>query len=252
MTDLTLKGKVAIVTGGSRGIGEAIVKHLASKGANLVICYLTQAALAKSLAELVQSQGLRAITVEADLGSLDGPKKIIDSAVEAFGKIDIIVNNAAVALFAPLVETTVENYEKSYNINVRGPLFLVKEALPYLQEYGRIINITSVAARLGIPTSMVYASSKAALESLTRVWATELAEKNITSNIINSGPVMTSMLKELGQGFISKLQKSTERAAFHRFGTVEEIANIVGFLAGPESQWVTGDTVSGNGGYLYL
>lgn len=145
-----------------------------------------------------------------------------------------------------------KTYEQSYNINVRGPLFLVKEALPYLQEYDRIINITSVAARLGIPSSILYASSKAALESLTRVWATELAEKNITSNIINSGPVMTNMLEQLGQDFIDKLQKPTENGAFHRFGTVEEIANIVGFLAGPDSQWVTGDTVSGNGGYLYL
>lgn len=250
----SLKGKVAIVTGGTRGIGEAIVKHLAGKGADIVINYTSSSSesLAKDLVEQVKTHGVKAVYVQADLGTLEGPKKIIDTAVEAFGKIDIIVNNGAIADFQPLTDTTVEMYEKTHNINVRGPLFLVKESLPHLQEYGRIVNISSVAARLGYPGSSAYASSKAALESLSRVWATELADKNITSNSVNPGPVLTDMAKSQGQDFIDGLQKSTERAAFHRFGTVEEIANIVGFLAGPESQWVTGDVLSGNGGYLYL
>ncbi|CAM0137166.1 hypothetical protein VKS41_008746 [Umbelopsis sp. WA50703] len=254
MSQQALQGKVAIVTGGSRGIGEEIVKQLANKGANIVINYTSSssASLAKNLAEQIKGQGVKAITVQADIGSLEGPQKIVDATIQAFGKIDIIVNNGAVADFAPLADTTVELYEKTYNINVRGPLFLVKAALPHLQEYGRIINISSVAARLGFPGSSVYGSSKGALESLSRVWATELADKNITSNSVNPGPVMTDMAKSQGQEFLDTLQKSTERAAYHRFGTVEEIANIVGFLAGPESQWVTGDVLNGNGGYLYL
>ncbi|KAG2176878.1 hypothetical protein INT43_007532 [Umbelopsis isabellina] len=250
----TLKGKVAIVTGGTRGIGEAIVKLLASRGADVVINYTSDSSesLAKNLIEQVKTHGVKAVSVQADMGSLDAPKKIVNAAVEAFGKIDIIVNNGGVADFKPLTDLTVEHYEKIYNVNVRGPLFLVKESIPHLQEYGRIINISSVAARLGLAGSSVYASSKTALESLSRVWATELADKNVTSNSVNPGPVLTNMLSSLGPEFVDGMQKSTERAAFPRFGTVEEIANIVGFLAGPESQWVTGDVLSGNGGYLYL
>ncbi|KAG2183128.1 hypothetical protein INT43_006123 [Umbelopsis isabellina] len=252
-----LEGKVAIVTGGSRGIGEGIVKNLAEAGAYVVVNYTSSNTQADALVAEIISNGGKAITVQADMGTIEGPQKIVDAAVDTFGKIDIIVNNAGVAGGIPLGSITAENYEKIYNVNVRGPLFLVQAAAPHLQEYGRIINITSVAARTVSPNITVYGSSKAALESMSRYWASEFAEKNITSNCINPGPVSTDMMnnyiatmaKEQSDAF---LQDILSRALFKRVAQPVDIATVTTFLASSDSQWITGDVLGANGGMVFV
>jgi 3-oxoacyl-[acyl-carrier protein] reductase len=251
MSTQSLQGKIAIVTGGTRGIGEAIVKVLASKGASIVVNYTSSEDRAKSLVKQIIEAGGKAISIQADVGAVDGAKKIVDATVKEFGKIDIVVNNAAVATFQGLDEVEIDEYERQYNVNVRGPLLLVKESKPHLQENGRIINISSVSARFGMPGSSIYAGTKGALESMSRVWAHELGGKNITSNSINPGPVSTDMAMSQSPEVIKNLEQIVQSAALKRFASVEEIANVAAFLASPESQWVTGDVLNANGGLIF-
>ncbi|KAI9285703.1 putative 3-oxoacyl-reductase protein [Umbelopsis sp. AD052] len=251
MSTQPLQGKVAIVTGGTRGIGEAIVNILAKQGASIVINYTASEDRAKALVKTLVEAGGKAISIQADIGAVDGAKKIVDAAVKEFGKIDIVVNNAAVATFQGIEEVQLEEYDRQYNINVRGPLLLVKESTPHLQENGRIINISSVAARFGMPGSSVYAGTKGALESMSRVWAHEFGGKNITSNTINPGPVSTDMALSQSAEVLDGLNKVVQNAALKRFATVEEIATVAAFLASPGSQWVTGDVLNANGGLIF-
>ncbi|KAH8555073.1 3-oxoacyl-reductase [Umbelopsis sp. PMI_123] len=252
MTCQSLPGKVAIVTGGSRGIGEAIVKEFAKQGATIVINYTASEDRANTLVKNIVDAGGRAIAVQADIGSVDGAKKIVDATVKAFGKIDIIVNNAGVICFQLLGQVELKEFERHYNINVRGPLLLVKESLPYLQEYGRIINLSSVSARIAFPGASVYAGTKAALESMSRNWAIELGSKNITSNSINPGPVATDMALEQPKEILDALKQAVDfNSALKRFATPEEIASVAAFLASPGSQFITGDVLNAHGGLIY-
>lgn len=253
MTAQPLQGKVAIVTGGTRGIGEVIVNVLANQGASVVINYTSSADRAAAMVKYIQDAGGKAISVQANIGDLNGAKKIVDAAAEAFGKIDIVVNNAAIGVFQVLEEIKVEDYEALFNVNVRGPILLVKESAPYLQEYGRIINISSVGARNGFHGAAVYAGTKGALESISRVWATEFGSggKNITSNCVNPGPVATDMVLQQPSECVEALKKVTQNAAIKRLATPEEIANVVAFLASPSSQWITGDVLNANGGLIF-
>lgn len=251
MSTQSLQGKIAIVTGGTRGIGEAIVNVLAKKGASIVVNYTSSEDRAKSLVKQIIEAGGKAISIQADVGAVDGAKKIVDATIKEFGKIDIIVNNAAVATFQGLDEVEIDEYERQYNVNVRGPLLLVKESKPHLQENGRIINISSVSARFGMPGSSIYAGTKGALESMSRVWAHELGSKNITSNSINPGPVSTDMAMAQPAEIIKSLEQIVQTAALKRFASVEEIANVAAFLASPESQWITGDVLNANGGLIF-
>ncbi|KAI8582378.1 hypothetical protein K450DRAFT_228675 [Umbelopsis ramanniana AG] len=251
MTTQPLQGKVAIVTGGTRGIGEAIVNILAKQGASIVINYTSSEDRAKALVKTLVEAGGKAISIQADVGAVDGAKKIVDATVKEFGKVDILVNNAAVATFQGVEQVELDEYDRQYNINVRGPLLLVKESAPHLQENGRIINISSVAARFGMPGSSIYAGTKGALESMSRVWAHEFGSKNITSNSINPGPVATDMALAQPAEVLDGLNKTVQNAALKRFATVEEIANVAAFLASPGSQWVTGDVLNANGGLIF-
>jgi 3-oxoacyl-[acyl-carrier protein] reductase len=251
MSTQSLQGKVAIVTGGTRGIGEAIVNVLAKRGASIVINYTSSEDRAKVLVKKIVDAGGKATSVQADVGAADGAKKIVDATVKEFGKIDIIVNNAAVATFQGVEQVELEEIERQYNVNVRGPLLLVRESVPHLQENGRIINISSVGARFGMPGSSIYAGTKGALESMSRVWAHEFGGKNITSNSINPGPVSTDMTASQPAEVLETLDKYVQTAALKRFATAEEIANVAAFLASAESQWITGDVLNANGGLIF-
>jgi 3-oxoacyl-[acyl-carrier protein] reductase len=253
MASKTLEGKVAVITGGTRGIGRAITETLSKQGASVVINYTSSADIAKTLVEEIKQNGGQAVSIQANIGEVDGAKKIVDAAVKAFGKIDILVNNAAIGEFKPVELSDADMYERHFNVNVRGPLLLVKESVPHLQDYGRIINISSVSARFGMPGSSVYAGTKGALESMSRAWASELGSKNITSNSINPGPVSTDLALNQPQELLDGLEQVINtRAALKRWGTVEDISNVVSFLASPQSQWITGDVLNANGGMLYI
>lgn len=273
-----LEGKLAIVTGASRGIGSAIAHALATKGANLVIAYTSSssaAAAANLASELIKTHSIEAFPVKADLGTPEGPRELIAQVVERFGpqpRIDIIVNNAGVAYNDKVPDVKVDDFHKSYAVNVLGPLLLVQAAQPYLptDRSGRIINLSSVSSTCGFVGQSVYGGTKAALEAMTRTWARELSER-ATVNAINPGPVRTEMyssnteeFKRLIKPFIQNAPLMAAREGVDateiveaaktdggRAAEVEEIAGVVAMLAGPDSAWCTGQVICANGGMIF-
>lgn len=199
-----LSGKLAVVTGASRGIGAAICTNLASKGCNLIMNYTSDNSLAKTteLANQLQTtHGIQCLPVQADMGSENGPAYIVDMARNHFThpktklfQLDVLIQNAGVASKSPIQDCTIEEFARLYNINVRGPLLLMKAALPYLphDRSGRIVNLSSVSSSLGFEGDGMYGGTKAALEAMTRTWARELSER-ATVNCVNPGPVATDM-----------------------------------------------------------
>ncbi|KAH7003254.1 hypothetical protein EDB82DRAFT_531690 [Fusarium venenatum] len=258
---LPLTGKLAIVTGASRGIGLAITKALAARGANLVLAYTSAnsaASTADIASELASKHSIKAVPIQADLGTVSGPASLIKQAADAFHplRIDILVNNAGVALNDKVPDIRPDDFTTSYNVNVLGPLLLVQAAEPYLptDRSGRIINLSSVSASLGFVGQSVYGGTKAALEAMTRTWARELSER-ATVNAINPGPVRSEMysrnsdeFKRLIKPFIQNAPLMAARegiddpevveeakTAGGRAGEADEIAGIVAMLASPES-----------------
>lgn len=272
-----LEGKLAIVTGSSRGIGAAIAENLASKGANLVINYTSSssAELAQSLSsELASTHNIRAIPVQADVGTPGGPASLVSAVKSAFSngdkfQIDVIINNAGVAQNALLPDVTVAQFENTYRVNVLGPLLLVQAAQPYLPKdrSGRIVNISSVSSSTGFVTQSVYGGTKAAVEAMTRTWSRELAD-NCTVNAVNPGPVEGPMYASNAPVFLegiegwikhTPLMKAVEgdeidasMPAGTRAARTKEIAGVVSMLCGPEAGWVTGQVVCANGGMVML
>ncbi|KAG2181310.1 hypothetical protein INT43_008893 [Umbelopsis isabellina] len=253
MSSTQLNNKIAIVTGGSRGIGAAIAKFLAARGATVVINYVTSSDSANEVVDSIKKEGGNAIAVQADMGTLEGPKQIVQATVEAYHKIDIIVNNAGVVNSAPLGAIDVARHDKVQNINVRGPLLLVHESLPYLQRNGRIINVSSIAARVGLAGSSSYGASKAALEAMSRAWASELGPSlGVTSNCINPGPTKTSLTETTNEAAIKRIGEIVNRSIMKRMAEGSDLCGAVGFLASEDSHWVTGDVISTNGGLYFL
>jgi 3-oxoacyl-[acyl-carrier protein] reductase len=192
--------------------------------------------------------GSQAIKIKADIRDTLVPKQIVEQTVHVFGtNIDILVNNAGVELVKPLQDITIEEFGSIYDLNVRGPLLMTQAVLPYLRRPGRIINISSVGARYGFKNLSVYCSSKTALEGLTRCWAAELGTAGHTVNAVNPGPVQTQLMENIPKEYI-EMQKS-QTPVENRIGTVDDIAQIVAWLASEESRWVSGQVLSASGGW---
>jgi len=274
-----LEGKLAVVTGASRGIGAAICQNLASKGASLILNYTSDssAEITETLSNtLSEEHGITCLIVQADMGAPTGPAHIISTAKNHFShpksgkfQIDVIINNAGVSHNARIEDITIADYDWQYRINVLGPLLLMQAALPYLphDRSGRIVNLSSVSSSEGFTEQTVYGGTKAALEAMTRTWARELAER-CTVNAINPGPVKTDMwagttpdFKKRLRPFIQQTPGSQIRpeiddkdlvedadTAGGRPAYVEEIAGIVGMLCTQDSLWCTGQVVCANGG----
>ncbi|RKO93446.1 3-oxoacyl-reductase [Blyttiomyces helicus] len=245
-----LSGRVALVTGASRGIGKAIAAELAGRGADVVITYSSDKSAVEAAASVAvfKELGVRALHVQSDVGSIEAGKKLLDYIKREFGKIDIIVNNAGV-----IPTSAIESeYDRTFDINTKGVFFLVTSAinLGLLQDHGRIINITTVGSRLGMPKTGIVSASKAALEAISRSWASELGPRNITSNSVAPGPVDTGIFETLASGEALKAMKDAMigNTPLGRLGEVTDISNIVGFLASPASQWITGQTIQASGG----
>ncbi|KAH8548441.1 hypothetical protein BGW37DRAFT_507138 [Umbelopsis sp. PMI_123] len=247
--DKQLVGKVAIVTGGGRGLGADISKSLASHGASVVVNYSSSAEKANAVVSSIKEKSGQAVAVKADIGSEEGPKHLIDETVKAFGHVDIIVNNGGLWIVEPLGSISTQSFESSFNVNVRGALLLVQAAIPHLRDNGRIINISSIASRAGYPGMSVYAGTKGAIESMSRAWAIELGPtKNITSNCVNCGPIMTDMIADVVEG----VKPMTTNAPLPRIAETSDITDIIDFLAGPKSHWITGDVISASGGIVQM
>ncbi|KAF2641423.1 NAD(P)-binding protein [Massarina eburnea CBS 473.64] len=197
------------------------------------------------------NNGSQAIVVQADLSTVEAPDKIVSATTEAFGEhIDILVNNAAVLLPGSILDATANDYAATFDVNVRGPLLMTKAVVPHLRAPGRIINISSIAARTGFDGLAVYSASKGALESLTRGLAAELGAAGHTVNAVSSGPVKTDMLADVPDKLVQiQLQRTPVE---HRHGTVDDIAQVVGWLSDESSRWISGQTIAAGGGYQML
>lgn len=191
-----------------------------------------------------------AYVCRADVSTIDGPRQIINQLREATGDkltVNILVNNAGVERVKSLAELSVEDYDAVFNLNVRGLILMTQAVLPYLQPKGRVINISSVGSREGFRNLGLYCASKAAVEGLTRVWATELGHNGTTVNAVNPGPVQTEMLDNIPKEIIDMQKQLT--AVENRLGLPKEVSDIVSWLAGDESGWISGQAISASGGY---
>ncbi|MFN3357388.1 MAG: 3-oxoacyl-ACP reductase family protein [Pseudomonas sp.] len=246
MTPLNLSGKVALIQGGSRGIGAAIVKRLAAQGAAVAFTYVSSAAKAQALQNSVIGEGGQALAIHADSADAAAIRHAVNATVEAFGRLDILVNNAGVLAIAPLQDFTLEDFDQTLAINVRSVFIATQAAAEHMSEGGRVINIGSTnAERIPFGGGGPYAMSKAALVGLTKGLARDLGPRGITINNVQPGPVDTDMNPASGE-FAASLM---DLIAVGRYGHVEEIASFVAYLAGPEAGYITGASLTIDGGF---
>lgn len=241
-----LAGKVALVTGGSRGIGAAIAARLAQEGATVLITYTKNKKAADEVITEITKQGKTAHAFKADVACEKETNALIEDVQKAVGKIDILINNAGVWGAGPLETLTLESYNKIFDVNVKGVIGTTIAALKLIPEGGRIINISSVAGKVALPGVSIYSASKAALDHLTKIWAHELGPKGITVNAVAPGTTVSDMFNEA----IAEDQHAglIEKTALRRLGQAEDIAAVVAFLASKDSGWVTGQTITADGG----
>ncbi|HVX12314.1 MAG TPA: glucose 1-dehydrogenase [Pirellulales bacterium] len=244
-----LAGKVAVVTGASKGIGAEIAKQLAAEGATVVVNYSTSKAGADKVVAEITKGGGKAVAIQADMSSPEQIERLFHETQQKFDKLDVLVNNAGLYEFAPLADVTVEHFQKHFNLNVLGLLLATKEAAKYFGPAGgSIINLGSVVATLAVPNASVYSATKAAVNSITRTLAVELGPRQIRVNSVNPGMVETEGLHSAGITE-SDFRKETEaKTPLGRIGKPLDIATAVVFLASPDSGWITGENLYISGG----
>jgi len=241
----SLNNKVAFVTGGSRGIGQGIVRKLASNGAGVAFTYNNSEEVANQLAEELSTAQTKVIAIKADNADPDSIASAIKKAYENFGQLDILVNNAGIAVLAPLPDITLDDFDRTISVNVKGVFVAMQTGAKFMREGGRIINIGSTAAdKNGFPGTSIYAMSKAAVAALTRGVARDLGPLGITVNNIQPGPIATDMNPEDSE--FANVLKST--MALGHYGTTSDIAELVAFLASPASKFITGTSINIDGG----
>ena len=243
-----LAGKVAVVTGASKGIGAAIAKSLAAEGAAVVVNYASSKAGADAVVAEITKAGGKAVAVGADVSKAAEAQGLIDVAVRTFGRLDILVNNSGVYEFVPIENITEEHYDKIFNVNVRGLLLTTQAAVKYLGEGASIINIGSVVSSLTPPNSAVYTATKGAVDAITQVLAKELGARKIRVNSINPGMVETDGLKAMGVLGTDLEAGTVAQTPLGRLGQVDDIASVAAFLASNDAKWLTGELVRAGGG----
>ena len=244
-----LTGKVAVVTGASKGIGAAIAKSLAAEGASVVVNYASSKAGADNVVDTITKAGGKAVAVGGDVSKAAEAQGIIDAAIKNYGRLDILVNNSGVYEFLPLEGITAEHYHKTFDVNVLGLLLVTQAAVAHLGEGGSIINIGSVVSSVTPPASAVYTATKGAVDAITGVLSRELGPKKIRVNSINPGMVETEGAISagfIGSGFETNVVAQTPLG---RVGQVDDIASIATFLASNDSKWVTGELIRAGGGF---
>ncbi|OWQ47933.1 oxidoreductase [Roseateles noduli] len=246
-TALPLTGQVALVTGGSRGIGAAIVRRLARDGADVVFSYANSPDRAREVASDVEAMGRRVLAVQADQAKTADVERLVKTAHDTFGRLDILVNSAGVfatgVVGAP--DADVAQFERQIDVNIKGVVTAVRTAAPLLAENGRIVSIgTTGATRIPFPGMADYVATKAAVAAYTRGWSRDLGARGITVNVIQPGAINTEMNPETG-AFADTLRAMT---ALGRYGQAEEIAGAVSFLVGPDARYITGATLDVDGG----
>src|SRR5438552_17234611 len=245
-----LTGKVAVVTGASKGIGAAIALHLAAEGAAVVVNYATSKGGAERVVNEVVRKGGRAVAVQADVSRQADVHRLFAEAKKAFGRLDVLVNNAGIYEFAPLEEVTAEHFHRQFDLNVLGLLLASQEAVKQFgPEGGSIINISSVAATAAPPTTSVYSATKAAVDAVTRSLAKELGPRNIRVNAINPGMVETEGVHAAGLSESDFRRQIEAQTPLGRIGQPGDIGPAAVFLASADSGWITGETLHIAGGF---
>lgn len=241
-----LSGKVALVTGSSRGIGAAIARQMAAAGASVVINYAGHREKADALVKDIVAAGGKAIAAQGDVGKASDVAGLFDAAINAFGKIDILVNNAGIILYKKLADVTDEEFDNLLNINVKGVFHGLRQAATRLAAGGRVISFSSTTTRMMLPTYAAYVATKGAVEQMSRVFAKEMGERKITVNVVSPGPVNTDLF--MTGKTEQQVKTIASLAAFNRIGEPDEIARVVLFLASDDAGWVTGQNIGVNGG----
>jgi 3-oxoacyl-[acyl-carrier protein] reductase len=240
-----LANKVALVTGGSRGIGAAIAKRLAADGASVVITYAKDAGAASAVVKAIELSGGKAVAIQADAADDKAVKGAVDKAVATFGRLDVLVNNAGTAIPKTFEETTLEEMNRVIDINIRGVFAATQAALKHMKDGGRIINVGSAVGERAVAPGLVpYAATKGAVKMFTQALSREVGNRGITVNNVQPGPIDTDLNPASGDWAVP--QKAA--TALDRYGHVDEIAAMVAFVAGPESSYITGANLTVDGG----
>jgi 3-oxoacyl-[acyl-carrier protein] reductase len=243
-----LSGKVAVVTGASKGIGAGIAKALGAEGASVVVNYSGDQAGADKVVAAIVAAGSKAIAVQANVAKTADVKRLFDETAKAFGKVDVLVNNAGVYNFVPVTDLTEAEFQRQFGTNVWGLLQTTQLALPHFNDGGSVINISSIVSQMSLPGSTIYAGTKGAVDTITRVLAAELAPRKIRVNSLNPGLVEsegTHAAGIIGGDFETHAASTTPLG---RIGQPDDIAKVAVFLAGNDSGWMTGERVPVSGG----
>jgi 3-oxoacyl-[acyl-carrier protein] reductase len=241
----TLTSKVALVTGASRGIGAAIAKRLAAEGAKVAITYSKGADAAASIVKAIEKEGGKAIAIQADASDANAVKNAVEKTITSFGRLDVLVNNAGTATPKTVEETTLEEFDHVFAVNVRGVFVATQAALKHMKSGGRIIMIGScLGERVLIPGMAPYSATKGAIKMFTQALARELGGRGITVNNVQPGPIDT----DLNPASSDWAKEQKANAPLGRYGTVDEVAALVAFIAGPESSYINGANLTVDGG----
>ncbi len=245
---MRLDGKVALITGASRGIGRAIALRLGWEGAAVVVNYSGNLEAARETVAAVEAAGGRAVPVQADVGQAAEVERLFDETIRQLGRLDILVNNAGIMFNKPLAEVTEEEFDRIFAVNVKGTFFTCQQAARRMAEGGRILNLSSSTTALMLPTYAAYVATKGAVEQLSHVLAKELGPRGITVNVVSPGPTDTELF---GQGKTEQdKQRFAQMAALGRLGRPEDIADVVALLVSEEARWITGQNIRANGGLI--
>lgn len=244
----SLHGKVAIVTGSSRGIGADIAKALAGAGAKVIINYVQDSAAAESVRRDISRAGGECRVVQADVSDPAQVQQLFETTLDYFKQIDILVNNAGILLFKEIADVQDEEFDQCVDVNFKSVFYTLREAAVRLADHGRIVNISSTVTRVMMPKYGVYAATKAAVEQLTRIFAREVGKRGITANAILPGPVDTELFRTGKTG--ADIERMAAMAALGRIGETDDIAQVVLFLVSDEGRWITGQAIGVNGGII--
>lgn len=242
-----LKNKISLVTGSSRGIGKAIALNLANLGSDIVINYVKNHEKAEEVVQEIKALGVNAVAIKADIGEADQIKSMFSEIKNNFGKLDILINNAAFGALGPAMRIGKFTWNMTMNLNTGGLLLCVQNAVKLMENGGRIINISSLGSQRCIPEYMPIGTAKAAIEAMTRYLACELMEKNIYVNAVSGGFIDTEAL-DIFKNIENLKEESIKKTPAGRLGTAEDIAKIVGFLCNDDSNWIVGQTIIADGG----
>jgi len=242
----SLEGKVALVTGASRGIGRAIAERLGRDGASVALTYAGNRDKAEAVVETIKSNGVKAIAIQADISNIEDTRNLFKQVINSFGQLDIVVNNVGVSVYKLTVDITESDFDRVFNTNAKGTFFALQEAAKHISDGGRIISLSSGATRQSLPTAGLYGASKAAIEQFSLALSKELGHRGVTVNLVSPGPTNTDGLVMPADA----LEHLIQSTPLGRLGQPPDIADVVAFLASDDARWVNGQTIQVNGGIL--